>query len=273
MPLSAKFENSEINIIDYSENLNVLKNKVFCKYCHSLFLIKNGKIKIPHFAHKNRCECEYSGESFQHILFKSILYKYFKNINNEISVELEKKLKVCKPDLLVKTKKCNIGCEVQISQELDIIKRSISNYYSDNIYSLWVFAPKKRKWFISGEGMYDEHTADGKFSICDIQLFKSRYELTQKEIDVFNVINGLFVIKKNKLIFLKLENVFPRKYHFSGDYKDPKDYTMYSDMRNPFKKIKMLSGFSIVNYKHLIKNKLYPLIGYDYANDENFIHL
>lgn len=272
MPLTAKYNNNIINIVDYIGSYDDLRNNIFCTLCGNDFILKNGRVKIKHFAHKKKCNCEHKSESIEHIKTKIFLYKYFKSIVVVNKVELEKSLSSCRPDIYVNTNKSSIGIEVQISYDEDIVKRSIRNFSKDKIYSLWVFIPKKRKWFIGGDGMYIEHADSDGYSIYNNTRIKLRYDLVQKEIDIYNILKGLFIAKNNKLIFLKLSNTYPFKYKFTGDYEDPHG-EMYTDFKHPYKKIKLIEGFSVVNYIYLKKHKEYPIIIYDFESDPNYVSL
>ena len=48
------------------------KIKYYCPHCHSELVLKQGPIKIPHFAHKQNTDCFFKdgGESYTHILMK-----------------------------------------------------------------------------------------------------------------------------------------------------------------------------------------------------------
>ncbi len=119
------------------------EQQFFCPQCKSSVQLKIGEIKIPHFAHltKNDCETHFSdGETAQHILGKEHLYQLFQHL--EIQVELESYLPSLKqrPDLLVKMNNGNrIAIEYQCSSiPKDYLLLRTNGYLTNNIIPIWI---------------------------------------------------------------------------------------------------------------------------------------
>jgi len=128
-------------------------HQFFCPQCKNNVQLKIGTIKIPHFAHitKSDCEAHFSeGESTQHLLGKEQLYRLFQRLG--FRVELESYLPTLKqrPDLLVKMKDGKLfAIEYQcspISNEY-LLSRN-RGYLSENICPIWIpITPRSKEGF------------------------------------------------------------------------------------------------------------------------------
>lgn len=49
---------SNNNLIDIDTAVQNKLNKYFCPSCHEELIIRNGSVRIQHFAHKNKCDCD-----------------------------------------------------------------------------------------------------------------------------------------------------------------------------------------------------------------------
>ena len=77
--LTAIDENGQVvNLLEIE--VKELTGKYFCPSCKSELFIKNGEIKMPHFAHKSlkACDLWLENESEQHLGLKKALYQWFK---------------------------------------------------------------------------------------------------------------------------------------------------------------------------------------------------
>ena len=102
--LTAIDENGQVvNLLEIE--VKELTGKYFCPSCKSELFIKNGEIKMPHFAHKSlkACDLWLENESEQHLGLKKALYQWFKKTDK---VEIEAYIPEFKqrPDLLVNDK-------------------------------------------------------------------------------------------------------------------------------------------------------------------------
>lgn len=85
-------KNQDGNLINIrSINIENKKKLFYCLSCNNLLIAKIGKIKKPHFAHKTLVTC--SGETYLHILGKTLFYEEFKlcmETNTPFEIELYK---------------------------------------------------------------------------------------------------------------------------------------------------------------------------------------
>jgi competence protein CoiA len=134
--LTAIDENKKIvNLLEV--DAKQLAGKYFCPSCNSELFIKNGEIKISHFAHKSLMNCDLwiENESEQHLGLKKILYQWFKKTDK---VEIETYLPELnqRPDLLVNDK---IAIEIQCSHlPIKRLKERTVNYQSHGYKVLWL---------------------------------------------------------------------------------------------------------------------------------------
>lgn len=129
---------SRISAADYQ----VGTNKLLCPGCKEAVFFKNGKQKLPHFAHYAHSDCRQfsEGETTLHLLGKQNLFDWLKK--QKVQVEMEAWLPKLKqrPDLLVKTNdNRKIAIEYQcspISTE-DLLDRTKG--YQENGYEvIWL---------------------------------------------------------------------------------------------------------------------------------------
>jgi competence protein CoiA len=134
--LTAIDENKKIvNLLEI--DVKKLTGKYFCPFCKSELFIKNGEIKIPHFAHKSLKSCDLwtENESEQHLGLKKIFYQWFKKTDR---VEIERYLPELnqRPDLLVNDK---IAIEIQCSHlPIKRLKERTENYQSHGYVVIWL---------------------------------------------------------------------------------------------------------------------------------------
>lgn len=111
-----------------------------CPFCQSEVILKQGSIKIAHFAHKPPSSCEYgSGESELHRRCKEEIYTSLQFIP-WLNCELEKPIGVVRPDIYMESKSGRkIAIEVQLSSlSLDRISFRTEQYNRLGVYVLWL---------------------------------------------------------------------------------------------------------------------------------------
>ena len=94
-------------------------NTFSCTQCSEQVILKNGPIKIPHFAHTRNVSCTQAfseGESEDHLNGKLHLYEFLQKHSS--SVELEAYLPSLhqRPDLYVQSNVSKFAIEFQCSQ-------------------------------------------------------------------------------------------------------------------------------------------------------------
>jgi len=112
--------------------------KYFCPECRGEFVVKKGKIRAWHFAHKGNVPSSCGGESAKHHLMKHKLYYLFSKVGRLYivyfcekcksyhyesilvhSVNIEEKVDDVKPDLLITTSKEKIAVEIVHKNPVD----------------------------------------------------------------------------------------------------------------------------------------------------------
>ena len=129
-----------------------------CPRCGEVMILRCGRRKIPHFAHKAG---HYHGEpeTAEHEVMKSFMAEGLRKLCGDVSVD-ELRVGDSYPDVLgfncrVGGKVVNIACEVQYSHiPLEEFKSRTTTLSDNGFYVLWVFNALKhlkysqRKWFM-----------------------------------------------------------------------------------------------------------------------------
>lgn len=112
----------------------------FCAECKSEVVLKKGRIRIHHFAHKPPINCIYgSGESQEHYQIKKELYEYFITQEHCEKCELERRLKGVRPDISLYINKIPVAIEIQKSDiPITEIERRSKIYTKLGIALLWI---------------------------------------------------------------------------------------------------------------------------------------
>lgn len=115
----------------------------YCPSCEEKLILRQGEIKVHHFAHVAETKCQYEvGETQEHLWMKKYLYQKFIDSNLYKDVELEYKTGNQIADIyLVNSRDKKIAVECQISS-LDIaeFRRKTAYYSYQGIYTLWIFS-------------------------------------------------------------------------------------------------------------------------------------
>lgn len=120
-----------------------------CESCRGDVIIKQGYIRDEHFAHKAFANCDYAGESMEHLRIKKEIYNWLKEtIGSKVkNIELEKHLGDVRPDVYVEGTKKKIAIEVQASSlTAERIITRTKRYYEKGIYVLWVLPYDKSRF-------------------------------------------------------------------------------------------------------------------------------
>lgn len=132
--LMAKRENGE-KVLATSDLENT--KDFICRFCGQRVVLKKGKIKSPHFAHKEKCECDYNeqlkekcgGESELHYKWKSKIKKEMEQLSYVKEILLEERIGNRIADIVVifndNIDKINDGEEDWISKDIVESRRLI----------------------------------------------------------------------------------------------------------------------------------------------------
>lgn len=59
-----------------ADEASCLDDDYYCPNYDAKVVLRNGLVKIPHFAHLSRTSCQYAGESQLHLQMKKQIYQY-----------------------------------------------------------------------------------------------------------------------------------------------------------------------------------------------------
>jgi competence protein CoiA len=117
------------------------KDKYFCPACNQQVYIKNGRIKLPHFAHfvKSSCSFYAEPETQEHLALKQVFAKWCEQ--QQLPYEVEKFLPALnqRPDLLIGNLAVEIQCSPLSIQRL--IERT-KCYQKHGYRPLWICGKK-----------------------------------------------------------------------------------------------------------------------------------
>lgn len=135
--------------LDELQRLKKLQS-FFCPQCKQPLLLKTGKIKIPHFAHKKNSECNSlfsEGESHAHLIGKQQLFQLFTNLQLQPILEPYLPNLQQRPDLLVTMKDRQYAVEFQCSPiEHQVFLQRTNGYLNAQITPSWILhTPEKFK--------------------------------------------------------------------------------------------------------------------------------
>ena len=115
----------------------------YCPNCEERLILRQGEIKVHHFAHVAESTCQYDKlETELHLWMKKFLYQKFSKSALYKKIRLEYRIGDCIADLcLVNMRNYQIAIECQVSS-LDIaeFKRKTVYYSYRGIYTLWLFS-------------------------------------------------------------------------------------------------------------------------------------
>ena len=118
-----------------------IKSDIFqCPECQNEVILKQGKIKIAHFAHKPDADCPYrTNETELHLRIKREIYEALKDYPNCHRCELERRLNGVRPDISLYIGPNPVAIEIQRSDiTIDMIIQRTTRYSQLGIYLLWI---------------------------------------------------------------------------------------------------------------------------------------
>lgn len=125
-------------------HLDIMKsNKTFyCIQCNEQVILKNGPIKIPHFAHKLNASCTQTfseGESEDHLKGKLHLYEFLQRNSASVQLEAHIPFLLQRPDLYIESDYYPIAIEFQCSPiSVALIQQRTVGYISKKIIPIWI---------------------------------------------------------------------------------------------------------------------------------------
>lgn len=138
---------------DNDKNLAWLTEKsqgpFFCPECKEDVILRKGKVRAHHFAHKPPVSCAYgTGESQKHLMVKRQIYEALIDYPGCSKCELERYLKGVRPDVSLFIGLTPVAIEVQKSAiNIDEILRRTKQYTKLGICILWVLPDRYPETF------------------------------------------------------------------------------------------------------------------------------
>lgn len=129
-----------------------LSSHYYCPVCEEPLILKVGKIRIPHFAHKRFAKCSFlttEPESPRHLLGKKHLYQHYKRKGFDVYLEYYLPEIQQRPDLFVKKGDLTYAIEFQCSPlPRQRLEERNAGYQKLDILPIWILGTtpyKKRK--------------------------------------------------------------------------------------------------------------------------------
>jgi len=117
-------------------------NTFTCIQCTDQVILKNGLIKIPHFAHTRNTSCTQTfseGESEDHLRGKLQLYEFLQKYSSTVQLEAYLPSLHQRPDLYVQSDPYPIAIEFQCSQiSVPAIQQRTAGYITQQITPIWI---------------------------------------------------------------------------------------------------------------------------------------
>ncbi len=128
----------------------------YCPECDDEVILKKGKIKADHFAHKPPVTCKYgTGESQVHWKAKKEIYEALAYHPLCKKCDVERRLEGVRPDVSLYIRDIPVAIEIQNSSiEINEIERRACCYFKLGVNLLWVIPEREPKDYID--------TDDGK---------------------------------------------------------------------------------------------------------------
>jgi len=128
---------------------NRIEKPFLCPECLGEVILKKGRIRIPHFAHKPPFDCKYGvGEKEIHRKAKEEIFEELNKSKIVSFCDLEYRLDRVRPDIYFELNNIKIAIEIQISNfTLNEIMNRTWKYFNQGVYVLWLplFTEKLRK--------------------------------------------------------------------------------------------------------------------------------
>jgi len=117
----------------------------YCPECHDEVVLKKGKVKAHHFAHKPPVTCRYgTGESQIHWKAKKAIFEALIDHPRCKKCDVERRLEGVRPDISLYIRNIPVAIEIQNSTiEIDEIARRASCYLKLGIHLIWVMPENK----------------------------------------------------------------------------------------------------------------------------------
>ncbi len=179
----------------------------YCPECQTGLILKQGRVKIAHFAHLPNTDCSYAGgegESEAHIEAKLEIYEALRSQPGVSKLQVERYLTEVRPDISFCFENTYIAIEVQISPlTFDELIRRTTVYTRKNIYVLWT-------------------------PILSLDMFSGRYAPKDWERNLHSLYDGIVYYWSKDLDLVPVEfeeyMLTPGRYSYSSNEKPSKRF-------------------------------------------------
>lgn len=140
MLIAKDSQNQMFNLMEDNYSAQEVRNlRYYCPTCQGELVFKHGQIKIPHFAHRSKCDCQgfSEGETAEHLRGKKIIYEWEKD-----KCQLEAPLKALqqRPDILYQQ---SLAIEFQCSSlPIRRLHERIEGYRKNGYLQWWILGGK-----------------------------------------------------------------------------------------------------------------------------------
>ncbi|MEG0437961.1 MAG: competence protein CoiA family protein [Solibacillus sp.] len=180
------------------EQLQELKKTVqfYCPQCKALLILKVGQIKIPHFAHVKKSDCDAlfsEGESYAHLLGKQHLQELFQQLQLQPVLEPYLPLIQQRPDLLITKGIQKYAIEFQCSRlSPQHFQKRTKGYKDVQIMPVWIIQTPNDKFKSQGLTKLSINHTNAQY----IQMYKNQKYLLSYDVHsrTFFYISNLFPI-------------------------------------------------------------------------------
>jgi competence protein CoiA len=130
-----------------------------CPACGWPVILRQGRIRVSHFAHAVDTGCQYgTGESAEHLAAKKSIYEALRANERVTKLALERDLTTVRPDISCRIDGIPVAIEVQRSNlRVETVAHRMAEYSQKNIAVLWVLlsAPSTQPIYAEGWSRYD----------------------------------------------------------------------------------------------------------------------
>lgn len=168
----------------------------FCPQCKAPLLLKVGQIKIPHFAHFKKSDCDAlfsEGESYAHLLGKQQLQELFSNLLLQPILEPYLPAIQQRPDLLITKDKKSYAIEFQCSRlPAERFQKRTGCYQDIHIVPTWIIQTPNEKFKSPGITKLSINHTHAQY----IQRYKNQYYLLTYDVhsETFYYVSNLLYI-------------------------------------------------------------------------------
>jgi competence CoiA-like predicted nuclease len=176
VPLKARCVEYDKEILSFELPADMQKPKQFtweCPHCQSEMLYVDATMKVKHFRHDVKGDCNYKPESELHLKTKELLYKKLKQANSTTFIDVEHKVEgVGYPDVFLITQGKEVAVEIELSNgSFNHWFSKTLGYTSRGIYSFWVTKPpvivNNHRLRLNALQRLTNRMNDGRFYWCD----------------------------------------------------------------------------------------------------------